>query len=173
MSTIFFISDLHLGHESVLKWARDYRDGDTIEEHDQILIDKINSTVGKRDLLYILGDVTLKSKRDNLSLLNQIPCQKFLVRGNHDTRPLNEYLKVFRDVYGVLYKKGHWLSHAPIHPKELRNRPNIHGHVHTNSIRRFFTYDQRYINVCVEALNGYPLSLDEIRDGSYWRRKVI
>src|SRR5690606_7255171 len=139
--------------------------------HDQILIDKINSVVTKRDLLYILGDVTWRDNK--LHMLDQVPCRKFLVKGNHDDRPTEEYLKVFDEVYGLTSKRGYWLSHAPIHPSELRGWPNIHGHVHTNSIKRFFTYDRRYINVCVEALNGIPVSLDEIRDGSYWRRKII
>lgn len=176
MSTLFFLSDLHLGHESALVWARKWRDGETIEEHDQIIIDKINSRVKRRDHLYLLGDVTWRDYK--LFMLDQIQTQNlYLIRGNHDDLPTTEYLKYFKEVYGIHKKKGYWLSHAPIHPAELRSCRNIHGHVHQNSIKQdaFFTetneceYDVNYINVSVEPLDGYPISLEEIRDGTYYK----
>lgn len=33
-------------------------------------------------------------------------------------------------VYSLVKYKGFWLSHAPIHPEELRGCKNIHGHCH-------------------------------------------
>lgn len=179
MSDIFFISDLHLGHTGALTWARKFRDGKDIEEHDQILIDKINSVVGPRDTLYMVGDITWRDNK--LFMIDQINCKKYLVRGNHDDLPIAEYMNYFEEVYGLHKKYGYWLSHAPIHPAELRSMQNIHGHTHQNSIMMdaFFTetnvpeYDKRYINVSIECLNGYPVSLDEIRDGTYWKRKIV
>ena len=178
MSTTFFISDLHLGHQSALVWARKWREGNDINEHDQILIDKINSVVSKKDTLYILGDVTWRTNK--LFMVDQINCSKILVRGNHDDLPVAEYTKYFDEVYGLHKKYGMWLSHAPVHPIELRGMQNVHGHCHQNSIMldAFFTesnepeYDKRYINVGIECLNGYPISPDEIRDGTYWKKKV-
>lgn len=173
MSNTFFISDLHLGHKSALVWARDYREGNTIEEHDQILMDKINSIVGKRDTLYILGDVTFKDNK--LYMLGQLKANSLiLVRGNHDGLPITEYLKYFNEIHGLYQKYSTWFSHAPVHEVELRGRINVHGHVHQNSIKTLDgEYDRRYINVGVEALNGYPVSLDEIRSGAYWERKIV
>lgn len=176
MSTLFFISDLHLGHKSAIVWSKDYREGSTIEEHDQILIDKINSIVHKRDTLYILGDVTFKDNK--LHMLHQLACRDLrLVRGNHDVLPLTEYLKYFKEVYGIHKKHNMWLTHAPIHPQELRECINVHGHTHSNNItvadcNGDFQYDRRYVNVSVESLNGYPISLEEIRSGAYWDLKV-
>lgn len=178
MSNIFFISDLHLGHRGVLKWGKPWRKGETQEEHDQWIIDSINSVVrGKNDRLYILGDVSWRVNK--LFMLDQLKCQDlFLVRGNHDDLPTAEYLQYFKEIYGVVKYKSYWLSHAPIHPDELRGCGNIHGHVHSQSIVNIdlandvAEYDKRYINVSIEAINSIPVSLEELRSGAYWRRKV-
>lgn len=167
MSRVMFISDLHLGHANVLRWSREWREGEDIDQHDEILISKMASSLTKRDVLYVLGDVTMNNK-GSISLLDRVPCKKFLVRGNHDTCPIFDYLSVFDDVFGVVKYKKHWLSHAPIHPAELRGCGNIHGHVHSNSIMSGQDYDRRYVNVCVEALNGIPISYQDILSGRYW-----
>lgn len=162
MSNIFFISDLHLGHTNILKFSPS-REGTTIEEHDEWIIDSFNSVVGKKDKTYILGDITFKE--DLLKKVGRLNGNKFLIRGNHDTNRTVEYLKYFQEVYGLVKKHGFWLSHAPIHPQELRGLQNIHGHVHSNSILTLDNLpDLRYINVCVEALNGIPISLDEVNE---------
>jgi calcineurin-like phosphoesterase family protein len=166
MSRVFFISDLHLGHAGILKHTGDYRTGKSIEEHDEILIGKIKSRVSKRDVLYILGDVSWRENK--LHLLYDIPGLKYLVRGNHDNYSTEEYLNHFKNVYGLHKKGGAWLSHAPVHPDELRGCINIHGHVHQQSIMGTDgQYDPRYINVSVEALEGYPIDYQDILSGRY------
>jgi hypothetical protein len=41
--------------------------------------------------------------------------------------------------------------------------------VHENSVRGYNTpdTDPRYINVCVEACDGFPVNFEEIKGGSY------
>jgi calcineurin-like phosphoesterase family protein len=80
------------------------------------------------------------------------------VLGNHDIFPISEYQKYFTKIHGLTKYKGFWLSHAPIHSEELRGKINIHGHVHNKII-----VDPRYRSVCVEALNGKPISLSSLR----------
>jgi calcineurin-like phosphoesterase family protein len=185
VSNVYFISDLHLGHEGALKWARDFREGKDIHEHDQILMDKINSVVTKRDTLYVLGDVTFRN--NHLFYMHQIPCRMILVRGNHDNLSTKEYLSVFDEVHGLIKYKGFWLSHAPIHPHELRGSKNIHGHVHIHGVMnkpRQGTdvlppeiardmWDRNYISVCAEAYNGYPIPFQDIIDQSYWNKRLV
>lgn len=101
---------------------------------------------------------------------------KYLVRGNHDTKfTTEEWLKHFKRVESLVSYKGYWLSHAPIHPYELRGKGNIHGHVHQNSILDYDSgapeWDRRYINVCVEAVRETPISFDNIKGGWYWDQK--
>lgn len=117
MTNVYFISDLHLGHKNVLKFADGYRQGSTVDEHDEWLLGQIASVMRKRDILWVLGDVAYDFEK--LKELKKIPGQKMLVRGNHDTFKTSDYLDVFREVYGIYKTYGMWISHCPIHPAEL------------------------------------------------------
>ena len=157
MSNVFFISDLHIGHRNILKYSPE-REGSNTDEHDLWLLEQWNSVVKKkRDLVYVLGDVCFDQSK--LWILDKMAGTKYLLPGNHDYFKLEEYMAYFDKI--LWFRKYHefWISHAPIHPDELRGRKNIHGHVHSKSIR-----DSRYINVCVEKLNGVPVTLEEIRN---------
>ena len=163
MNEIYFIGDLHFDHKNILQFSPQ-RGGTNIKEHNEWIIEQWNSVVTKRDVVWVLGDVAFS--QDGLKLVSKLRGSKQLVRGNHDTQSTAAYLEYFNNVFGIVKKNGFWLSHAPIHPQELRGRPNIHGHVHHNSIKQMFNdeLDSRYINVSVEALNGVPLALSKIRE---------
>lgn len=68
MPSVYVIADLHLGHENVAKW----RGFQSIEEHDQLIIDNWNKTVNPTDTVWILGDCVLGGvdNVDKLGLLN-------------------------------------------------------------------------------------------------------
>lgn len=169
MSNVYVISDLHLGHKRILEFSGQWRNwADSVLEHDHILIERIRSVCkNKRDILYILGDVAMDV--DKLEMLDEIPAQKILVRGNHDVYPDDVYRKYFTKILGFVRYKNMWLSHCPIHPDELRGKICVHGHVHSNSIRNKYTLelDNRYINACVENCEGYPINFAEIRDNTF------
>jgi calcineurin-like phosphoesterase family protein len=167
MSRVYCISDLHFGHKKILQFSERWREGSTVEEHDEILVAKWNSVVGKRDLVFVLGDVAF-SRTVFHTCMPQLAGRKVLVRGNHDELQCGEYLQYFEDVRGIFKKNGHWFSHAPVHPAELRGCKNIHGHVHHNTVRdHYHEVDERYINVCVEACDGFPIDFEEIKAGEY------
>tara|TARA_S200002703_G_C3794096_1_gene245163 strand:+ start:863 stop:1354 length:492 start_codon:yes stop_codon:yes gene_type:complete len=162
MSKVYFISDLHLGHKNILNFSTE-RSGNTVLEHDHILVQKWNTVVNKRDVVYVLGDVCFDIQ--SMPRLGEMYGGKVLILGNHDKFDLGVYRKYFSKIYGFRTYKGYWISHAPIHPTELRGRKNIHGHVHNNVIRNCYNEpDSRYIPVCVEQTNGYPLSFDKIKE---------
>lgn len=154
MSEVFFIGDLHFGHKRILEFSPQ-RGGTNIEEHNEWIISQWNSRVAKHDTVWVLGDVAFSAVA--LELVARLKGHKQLVRGNHDTQSTEAYLKYFNNVFGIVKKHGLWITHAPIHPAELRGKPNIHGHVHANSIP-----DPRYINVSVENINGLPVALSEL-----------
>lgn len=169
---ISFLTYIDLGHANILKFAKQYRDwgATSVDEHDHILIERIRSVCrNKRDILYILGDVCMDITK--MELLNDVPARKILVRGNHDNFDMGVYLKYFDKIEGFCRYKNHWLSHCPVHPMELRGRKNIHGHLHGNLImcdQPLDKYrDTRYINVCVENCNGYPINFADIKDGTF------
>lgn len=162
------ISDLHIGHKSILKFRKCPKEW-TLDDHDAWIVRAWNKVVGKRDTVYVLGDVCMdKSKLPMLKLMNG---NKILIMGNHDQFPLEEYQKYFSKIHAFRRYKGYWLSHAPIHPQELRGRKNIHGHCHDYLIEDPYTGlpDSSYINVCVEhcspnnpLLFGAPMLFSDI-----------
>lgn len=157
MSKSYFWSDLHLGHDNIIKFRKQFS---TPEEHHETIFDRLATTIGKRDKITLLGDICFT--RYWLDKIRSIKCiSKVLILGNHDTeRDISclEYCSVFDQVHGLLKTKGFWLSHAPIHPNELRGCRNIHGHVHDNPID-----DDRYISVCVES-HPFPVDITKLKE---------
>jgi calcineurin-like phosphoesterase family protein len=130
-----------------------------------------NSVISKRDLVFILGDVTMEKVRD-YPILDQLKGNKTVVLGNHDEpQHVKELLKYVNKVAGMIeYKKMVILTHCPIHPSQLEFRYsyNIHGHVHENSIldpnhdKAWGKLDPRYINVCAEMINYTPVEFSKL-----------
>ena len=169
MSTVRFIADLHLGHVNMAKT----RGFSSIEEHDEHIIQKWNSIVDKRDLTYILGDVTMESAKP-YPLLGQLKGRKIVVGGNHD-KPSHskELLKYVESIIGMVQYKGIFLTHCPVHPREMeyRIKHNIHGHIHNNIIEKnvylfgfklFSKIDRRYVCVSCEHVDYSPKTLIEL-----------
>jgi len=166
MSTVRFIADLHLGHTNMaLK-----RGFATVEEHDEYIIEKYNSVVSKRDVTYILGDVTME-KSAPYHLLDRLNGLKHVVLGNHDRRQdVRKLLEHVESVAGMIQYKGIMLTHCPIHPMELdyRFRYNIHGHIHDKQVMLFHPDDPyqspnpSYICVSCERVDYTPKTLEEL-----------
>ncbi len=170
MSRVFFISDPHFGHKKMLEFSDGWRakvlgNISTLEEHDDTMVRRINSVVGKRDILYILGDLGYGFHR-----INDIHCEKRIHLGNHDGKKIEEYTSLHNTkVVPCMSYKKHWLTHIPIHPAEMRKAfKNVHGHVHSNSIR-----DEKYVNMSVELTCGWPIPFDYIRDGKFTTHEVF
>lgn len=164
MSNVFFIGDTHFQHHGLLTKFKTRLQFSNIDEHDEYIVDKINSIVYKKhDILWHLGDVAMGSDPAILEkTIGRIKCRKFLILGNHDHFHISEYVKYFEKIYGFIRYKKYWLSHAPIHPQEFYKRvANIHGHIH--GVNKSVS-DPRYICVSCEYLDDFaPMSLDEVK----------
>jgi len=152
--TIYFTSDPHLGHKNIHK----LRDVASPEENVRLFFEEARRKLHKRCLIYFLGDVMFDIKY--LEMIKALPGRKKLIKGNHDELLTLENIKdVFESVDGIIKYKKFWLTHAPMHPDELRNKVNIHGHVHYATIP-----DKRYVNICPEETGQYFITLEEIRE---------
>lgn len=158
---IFFTSDLHLGHKRIMEFGQ--REHDSLEDMHIAIMEAWNNKVRKqRDIVYVLGDVSMRI--EDLEWLNRMNGEKRLVLGNHDQFDYGVYKKYFNKVYHF-HKgyKGMVFTHIPIHPNELEYRSwkwNIHGHIHDpeKNIK-----DPRYFNVNVDVIGYTPISLNELR----------
>ncbi len=181
MSEIYFISDTHFGHKKILEFEPSRRTlGDTIEEHNEKLIDNWNSVVSKNDIVWHLGDVAWSSTA--LKLCERLRGDKRLVMGNHDHYGSDDYLRYFTKLYGVAtLKTGEVLSHIPLHPDcAERWKVNIHGHLHSKLIKKssvliedlhFYDSvvvdklkDKKYVNVSCERINFTPISYEQLKE---------
>jgi len=152
VSRVFFASDTHFGHKRIHKFRPQF---DSELQHQEYVIDRWNETVGNNDKVFLLGDSAFTM--ESIEAVRRLNGTKVLVRGNHDKLNTAVYLWVFKEVYGILKYKHFWLSHAPIHPLELRGFRNIHGHVHNATIP-----DSRYYNVCMENIDYRPIEYFEL-----------
>lgn len=158
MGNTFVISDLHFGHKNMAL----YRGFNSVEEHDQHIIDNWNNLVTKKDTVWVLGDISME-KATEYHKLGLLKGHKKVVLGNHDMcKPSHnkEMLKYVNAICGAVTNKskGYILTHIPIHESELKRfNKNIHGHVHKNTIE-----DNRYVNVSCEVVNYTPVLLDTL-----------
>jgi len=179
MPTTFLVSDTHFGHAGVCKFTesdgvtkiRPWTDPD---EMDEAMVKMWNETVRPNDKVYHLGDVVINRKA--LKTLARLNGDKVLIKGNHDIFRMEEYTPYFREIRAYHVLNGLILSHIPVHPESLgRFGTNVHGHLHTNRVKKIvgvdvrtgeFKYstenDVRYHCVCVEQTDFKPISLEDV-----------
>lgn len=159
----YLIADTHFGHENIIKYES--RPFNNVEEMNKQLIALWNSTVGKDDLVYILGDFTLSRRMDVIkNLVNALNGRKILIMGNHDTRKPKDYIECGFEVATrkpMMVEPGVILMHEPFN-EALLIAPNyiyFFGHVHSKpSIMDDFS---NCMCVSVERIDYKPIDLDE------------
>lgn len=163
---IYFTSDLHLGHQNVIRLCqRPFRD---VEQMNATLLQRWNEVIKSHDTIYILGDLTMKLSLDEANhMISQLKGKKILVRGNHDKKYDEKLFEEICDYKELKYQKHFFvLSHYPFLEwnHSFRGAIHLHGHQHHDA-----TYNQsmkkqgiyRY-DVGVDAHDYRPISIDEI-----------
>lgn len=163
----FLIGDLHFCHNNIVKFKNEttgekVRPWDTIEEHDEGLIERWNSVVTQRDRVYVLGDVSMP--RRGIKMMERLNGSKVLIKGNHDVFKLQDYTPYFKDIRAAQVDEKHRvvITHIPVHPQCLdRWRVNIHGHLHTEFVKTLQgNADPRYTCVSAEHIDFTPIEYD-------------
>ena len=179
MPATFLVSDTHFGHAGVCRFTE--ADGVTKirpwtdpAEMDEEMIRRWNDRVRPSDKVYHLGDVVINRK--SLSTLARLNGDKVLIRGNHDIFRDSEYREYFRELRAYHVLNGMILSHIPVHEASIgRFGTNIHGHLHTNRVKKARGVDARtgtvlysdendvrYHCVCVEQTDFAPILLEDV-----------
>lgn len=151
--TAHIISDLHF-NEDDLKKAFPERPSD------EGLVKMINSKVGRKDILLILGDC------GDLEYVKQLRGYKVLIMGNHDTGS-TKYKEIFDEVYegALIIGEKLILSHEPV---TIPWAYNIHGHDHAGNICKGHT------NVCADVIGYQPINFNQwLREGHTSRIQTI
>lgn len=187
----WFTSDLHFGHENIISYCN--RPWDGVAEMNDGLVERWNSVVDEKDVVWVLGDVVWGSVSSAAPWLDQLKGEKFLVPGNHDTvwaghkKPTKhgEWQKlgfhVMNGTVPVAYHKQKFLTcHFPYVTADYTDerydqyKPRdhgawlLHGHVHDA-----WQVQGRQINVGVDVWDWTPVNVEtliDIKEGTHERR---
>ena len=147
--TVWIYSDTHFNDKDL---AVGVKSRPSAEEHLKL----INSKVGKKDTLILLGDV------GDIEIARRLKGYKILIAGNHDAG-MSNYKDVFDEVYAGALIVGEKLilSHEPV---DVPWAFNIHGHVHSGEPMS----DNQHFNVCGEARKCYePVNLNQFMKAGF------
>ena len=127
----------------------------SIEEHDQFIINQWNKTVGKKDLIYILGDFAWRNHNHYIMALNG---KKILVNGSHDNMNQNS-IRLFTEYHeGMLVRAINKVRFVMTHCAMLvwegshYSSINVHGHSH---LRLEEQDDVRRMDVGIDGSPNY------------------
>lgn len=181
---VFFTSDTHFNHPKVAE-TRGFA---SAAEHDEALIDRWNSAVGREDHVWHLGDVGMGSVGIVLPLINRLNGVKHLVTGNHDQpwpgnrdgyKHVRNWMYYFFSVQQFARRKvagrNVMLSHFPYDgdhtPGDRHGEyrlpdfgfPILHGHTHSGeAITRSAASRALQVHVGVDAWDLAPAPLETI-----------
>src|SRR5699024_6689043 len=136
-----------------------------------------NSTVGKTDTVYHLGDVCFGGKKRWRNILDNLKGNIILIKGNHDkSKIINGMLRegLLHEVHplGTVLKRGGLflnLSHYPMMIGNRHRQYSVHGHIHAESMNTEYHVNVGVDNPFTHARTegepfGTPISMDKLVD---------
>lgn len=150
----FITSDLHLGHERILRlFGRPFK---SVYHMNETIINNWNKTIKPYDKVYFLGDLSYRSSNTEswIPRLNGIIT---FIKGNHDYFSHIQYYNSL-----ILKYKGNefYLVHDPLNiPRDWKGW-SICGHNHHE--RPFLDKRRRIFNVSVDITKYHPINMDYI-----------
>lgn len=135
----YFIADPHFGHDKIRFMCN--RPFETVEQMNRVLIENWNRLVGKRDDVYLLGDVFLKmTQKEALAIREQLNGNIHLILGNHDqiAKSIPRAWAWMKESYLFTTKEPdkiaiylHHFAHRTW-PKSHKGAWHLYGHSHGN-----------------------------------------
>lgn len=162
MGGIFFTSDTHFNHANILLFRKQFS---TVEEMNELMIERWNERVSKGDCVYHLGDFALGKPADAVEIRKRLNGVLYLIRGNHDR--VAEHKSCFdsfvwiKDYHRVkVGEQKIYLCHYAFRTWNCMHHGSwhLHGHSH-GSLPELEGYS---FDVGVDCWNFYPLSFEEV-----------
>lgn len=168
--SIFYISDLHFGHENIIRLS--HRPFENADEMDETMINNWNSVVKDSDTVYIGGDFCYKSGKPPKYYLERLNGKKVLCTGNHDSSLLKDknnrkYFEFIKDIIDIQDNGQRIiLCHYPMVEWNgfFRNTLHFYGHIHNtkNATYEILKNIPNCYNIGADILGFTPRTLDEI-----------
>lgn len=173
---IFFTSDTHYNHRNIVKglsrWSNTdkCRNFNSLQEHNDCLVNNFNSVLGPDDVLYHLGDWSFGGSRYVREFRERLNCRTVhLIYGNHDTtiEKTPELQDLFTSVQH--YKKidagdgiGVVLSHYAMRVWHHQGRGVWMLHGHSHGVLPPYG-DAKTMDVGVDTNNLFPYSIQDLK----------
>lgn len=165
----FFASDTHFGHEALMKHYPDRGRFASVDEVDEHMIDNWNSKIGRKDLVYHIGDFGSFNVEHSIKIVRRLNGRKELVPGNHDRKHIaspifaREWSQIHPYSYREISVEGQRIAlcHFPLWEWMQIHRGwwHIHGHVHGKPTG----IPGKILDVGVDGNNLTPWSFDEVK----------
>ena len=158
----YLTADLHFGHANIIGFCdRPFKD---IIEMEEALIDNWNSVVRSSDLIYNLGDISLrgpKYKEWYSELIPKMNGRKVLILGNHDYLKPFAYIDCgFESVHTSLILDKIVLAHDPAIATAIpKDYMMFCGHVHDTFKK--LSHPKKILNVGCDIWDYKPVEWDE------------
>lgn len=176
----FFTSDLHLGHANIIRHCN--RPFESVEEMDEVILQRWNAKVNPADTVYILGDLMFRNSKPPEEYLAQMPGKKHFIVGNHDKAWMKktDLGRWFGSVDMMLFTSDGLrkltMCHYPMMSWPFSNHEGwmIYGHIHENTDMDYWPLIDRYdrmLNAGVD-INGFaPVTFDEMLENNIAHKK--
>jgi calcineurin-like phosphoesterase family protein len=172
---IWFTSDPHFGHDKIIERCR--RPFLSVEQMNNVLIERWNSRVKQKDSVYLLGDVFLQmTQAEAMEIRNKLNGNIHLILGNHDgvAKHIPRAWSFIKESYSLVVsdprEKLH-LAHFPHRswPGSRSGTGHLYGHEHGDLS---LDVNLRAFDVGVDAWDFYPINLEEVQ-AQFRRMEVI
>ena len=160
--TKYLISDLHLGHEAIIRHCdRPFAD---VDEMNETLIDNWTSVVDTDDIVVFLGDLGRFAEETSLRRwIDELSGRVIFVEGNHDSPdPYVGGLNTHRHYELSHGDRTFCCTHDPADVPRSWDGWTLHGHHHDDDAYPFVDPVSRRVNLSVEVIGYRPLRLDDL-----------
>lgn len=161
-------SGLEISDDMITYYMNKYYNDKVKEMNDTIML-RWNSTVGKDDLVFILGDIALNynSIEDVNELIKGLNGDKILILGNHDKSLMQNRQfdrSLFKEIVDYkfvrLYGKFITMCHYPMSSFDMQghNGMLLYGHLHSTPLKYPILHSY---NVGLDVNNYKPINIKE------------
>ncbi len=156
---IYLTADWHLGHAGIIQSCK--RPFEDCAQMQFAILDCYKEAVKPNDDVVFVGDIFWDTKLPYMkSVLDSLPGDKHLVKGNHDNATVTKYIKAgFKTVEKVStvlnwQLNNYHIYHDPAFSQINRKDRYICAHIHD-----LFLLQKNVINVGVDVWNWYPVPI--------------
>ena len=182
-----YLSDLHLGHDNILKMTDRGKRFCNIDDMNAYIIREWNEHVDDSDDVWIVGDFAYRSRLAVGTYIEAMKGHKHLIIGNHDVKWMKNIRldKYFESVSHMeVIKEGikmitichfplmEWVQSRYAEYSSEGRSWQVHGHIHDSRSCDAFRYIQDKLPCALNAgfdINDHPVTLEElIRNNAKW-----